>query len=120
MPRSKALGPTNAIAARAGACRHKPRCVFRNVPVSSAQAWLQPVDLGWIRHDRREPVAIAADPTCRVAKQRLTCNRTIKGPGYRLWLVPEGVARQAGSNLLEKALSGGLRPARQRAAVDQS
>ena len=95
-----------------------PRCVFRNVPVSPSQAWLQPVDLGWIRHDRREPVAIAADPTCRIAKQGLTCDRAIKGPDYRLWLVPEDVAREAGSDLLQKALAGGLRPLRNQAALN--
>ena len=119
MTRREALGPTNAVAVRAGACRHTPRCVFRNIPVSSAQAWLQPIDLGWIRHDRREPVAIAADPTCRVEKQRLTCERAIQGQDYRLWLVPENVAQEAGTDLLELALAGGLRPTRRQAALDQ-
>ncbi len=120
MPRRKALGPSNAVAARAGACRYMPRCVFRNVPLSPTRAWLQPVDLGWIRHDRREPVAIAADPTCRVEKQRLICERVVKGPDYRLWLVPEDVARQAGSDLLQKALAGGLRPIKRQAVLDRS
>ena len=119
MPRRRALGPSNAVASRAGACRHMPRCVFRSVPLSPSQAWLQPVDLGWVRHDRREPVAIAADPTCRVVKQRLSCERAISGPDYRLWLVPESVARRAGSELLRQALESGLRPIRKQASLDQ-
>lgn len=120
MPRRKALGPSNALSARAGACRHMPRCVFRNIPVLPAQPWLQPVDLGWIRHDRRQPVAVAADPTCRIINQQLTCERTVSGPDYRLWLVPENVAREAGSELLQKALSRGLRNSRRQAVLDQS
>lgn len=120
MPRRQALGPTNAIAARAGACRQMTSCVFRNVPLLPAQAWLQPVDLGWVRHDRRKPVAIAADPTCQIVKQTLSCERTVEGPDYRLWLVPERIARQAGSKLLQQALTGGLRATRRQAALDQS
>ncbi len=120
MPRRQALGPTNAIAARAGACRQMTSCVFRNIPLLPAQAWLQPVDLGWVRHDRRKPVAIAADPTCRIVKQTLSCERTVEGPDYRLWLVPESVARQAGSKLLQQALKGGLRTTRRQASLDRS
>ncbi|MEM6498269.1 MAG: hypothetical protein AAF709_16290 [Pseudomonadota bacterium] len=120
MPRRQALGPTNTIAARAGACRKTTSCVFRSVPLLPAQAWLQPVDLGWVRHDRRKPVAIAADPTCRIEKQTLSCERTVEGPDYRLWLVPESVARRAGSKLLQQALKGGLRATRRQALLDRS
>ena len=120
MPRRRALGPSNALASRAGACRHMSRCVFRSVPLSPSQAWLQPVDLGWVRHDRREPVAIAADPTCRIVKQRQSCDRAISGPDYRLWLVPEAFARRAGSVLLRQALASGLRPVRKQASLGQS
>lgn len=109
MSRRRALGPGNSLGRRAGACRRSPSCIFRDVDLGQGNAQLQPVDLGWIRHDRRRPVAVVADPTCKVVKRRLTCDWTIEGRDYRLWVVPEQVVRGAGEDALRKALASGLR-----------
>ena len=110
MSRRRTLGPGNSLGRRAGSCRRSPTCVFRNVDLGQRKAWLQPIDLGWLRHDRRRPVEVASDPTCKVAGKRLSCDWTIETRDYRLWVVPEAVAQRVGADVLRKALASGLRP----------
>lgn len=117
MSRRQALGPGNSLGRRAGACRRSPRCVFRNVDLRTAAAEAQAIDLGWLRHDRRRPVILEADPTCRMIKRRLSCGLAIEAQDYRLWVVPESLARQIGPRALEDALAAGLRPSDRHAAA---
>ncbi|MGI9522112.1 MAG: hypothetical protein ACR2PG_10730 [Hyphomicrobiaceae bacterium] len=108
--RSRALGPFNSIGQRAGACRNQTRCVFRRVALYDHTAAVQPIDLGWIRHDRRRALRGQADTSCAIKGRSLTCQNPVETSNYRLWLVPEATARRAGSRMLLSALAGGLNP----------
>lgn len=108
MTRAKAFGPGVAIGSRAGQCNRSLTCVFRNVDLERQMAAVQPIDLRILRHDRREPSAVTADPTCDVQAGHLICQRPIIAPDYMMWVVPERVAEQAGSLALEAAVRAGL------------
>ena len=106
--RWQALGTFNTLGGRAGACNHSLGCVFRNVDLGAVRAMLQPIDLKIMHHDRRETREVRADPTCDMVGPRLTCAAGIKASDYRLWIVPESVARKAGAAALEAAVKAGL------------
>lgn len=106
--RRKGFGPGIALGKRAGACNDQLACVFRDVDLGAKTAWMQPVDLRVLRHDRREALRITADPTCTVTGKRLTCTRTIESDDYRAWIIPEHIARAAGKDALKQALRDNL------------
>lgn len=108
LSRSKAFGPSVALGDRAGACNNTLSCVFRNVELPGTTAWMQPIDLRIVRHDRREARRVAADPTCNIERGYLACQRTIEAADYRAWIVPEELARAAGPSALQTALESGL------------
>jgi len=103
-----ALGTGNTLGARAGACSHALTCVFRNVDLGAASAAVQPIDLRIMRHDRREERVVTADTTCAVTGGRLTCRQPVVSADYRLWVIPEATASEAGPAALEAALRAWL------------
>ncbi len=109
LTREAAFGPTVALAKRGGACRSSPACIFRDVDLETVEAKLQPVDLKFLKHDRRDAAAIRADTTCAVLSGALSCRSPIVGDSWRAWVVPESVAREAGALGLQAALDGGLK-----------
>ena len=98
--RAKAFGPVNTLGERAGACNDTTRCVFRNVDLGAAGAAIQPVDLRLMRHDRREPLSVEIDHSCRVDGRNLYCGAPQSGTDYVVWVVPEQIAAEAGSDAL--------------------
>ncbi len=108
MTRGRAFGPGNTLGQRAGACRHSLVCVFRDVPVGAGRFDVQPIDMRILRHDRREKMSVETDRSCTAAGGYLRCSKGSQSASYRLWIVPESVARKAGSSALSAALSGGL------------
>lgn len=110
VPRRKALGILNSLGARAGACNASLGCVFRNVELTPASATVQPVDLRLLRHDRREAREVRIDTSCRVLGPALSCGAIEVGPNYRMWAVPEQLAREAGGRVLA-AMVGPSMPA---------
>lgn len=108
MQRGATLGPFNTLGQRAGACRQKLTCTFRNVDLMTDGVLLQPVDLKFMRHDRRVYRSIKIDPTCRVAAGRLHCKNPVVGKTWKAWIVPEHIAEEAGRDSLETALQDGL------------
>ena len=112
LSRWKALGPANSIGRRAGPCRKQLTCVFRNVDLGGVSGAIQPVDMGLLRHDRRDIKTVRADRTCDVIAGRLFCATPIIGHRYRAWVVPEAIAAKAGWRALERALAEGLPAAR--------
>lgn len=107
--RGHALGPGNTLGPRAAACNQHLACAFREVETAAMTAAVQPIDLRILRHDRRAPMRLAADPTCRFAAGALSCERPFVSRTWRAWVVPEAVAREAGVAGLEAALVSGLR-----------
>ena len=103
--RGQIAGPVLTLGRRAGACNQRTACVFRNVPLPAAVAMLQPIDLRLLRHDRREEVRVAADPSCVIAGGSLACQKLVRGPDWIAWIVPETIAAQAGADRLETALA---------------
>lgn len=108
MEMRRALGPGNTFGQRAGACRGKLGCVFRSVVLAGPYPTIQPVDLKVLVHDRREPRSVSGDESCHVLAGRLSCGRLVVAPGYRAWIVPEGIAQEAGPQALEAAVIRGL------------
>ena len=112
MPRMRALGPGNTLGRQAGACRDQVTCVFRGVALGAPSSQIQPVDMGFLRHDRKEVRSAEPDRSCDVSGGRLYCSAPIVTRGYRAWIVPEIIAQKAGTNALERALDDGLPMAR--------
>jgi len=108
MPRRKAFGTINTLGKRAGACRNSLTCAYRKIVVHEGSALVRPIDLRFVRHDRRERSVIRVDPTCRARRGRLQCAQAVQSKTYRLWVVPERVAEVAGPEGLERALLSGL------------
>jgi hypothetical protein len=108
LPGRKALGFANTWGLRAGACRESLYCVFRGVELGELPGYLQPVDLHILHHDRRRGQVIDEDSACRIRVGRLTCEHGIATAEYRLWVVPENLAAEAGPAALEQALTDGL------------
>jgi colicin import membrane protein len=108
MPGRKALGFGNTWGSRAGACRQRLGCVFRAIELGRLPAYLQPVDLHILKHDRRRPHEVAGDSACRASGGRLLCGRGIYADDYAMWIVPERLAEAAGPEALERAVREGL------------
>ena len=106
--RGFALGPGNTLGRRAAACNQHLACAFRDVDVAALASPVQPIDLRIMRHDRREPLKLEADATCRVASGTLACGKTFATRTWRAWVVPEHVAREAGVAALDAAMASGL------------
>jgi len=113
MSRGATLGPVNTLGARAGACRKSLTCVFRGMDVAAyfsagaKAAVLQPIDLRYLHHDRRQPMPLALDSKCSTGKGEIKCARAIKGKGWSAWIIPEEMAVEAGADALVAALSSG-------------
>lgn len=116
MSRARALGPGNTLGARAGACRERLGCVFRDVAIGAGAAIVQPVDLRILKHDRREAMSAGPDRSCRLERFGLLCDGALHAADYSLWMVPERLAESAGPAALEAALAGGLGGARVQSA----
>lgn len=108
MPRGATLGPYNTLGRRAGACRQKLTCAFRHVDLMDDGVLLQPVDLKFMRHDRRAYRNLKADTSCRLFAGRLHCANPVKAKTWTAWVVPEDLARRAGLDGLKTALEDGL------------
>ncbi|HYD15197.1 MAG TPA: hypothetical protein VEA77_02245 [Hyphomicrobium sp.] len=108
MSRAQALGPANTLGRRAAACNQHLVCVFRDVDLKSASASIQPIDLRIMRHDRRQPLALEADRSCRKESGTLVCDKLYATGTWRAWVVPESVAAEAGAPALDAALQSGL------------
>ncbi|MGE3149384.1 MAG: hypothetical protein AB7K04_09980 [Pseudorhodoplanes sp.] len=108
MPRARALGAANTLGRRAGACRNSLGCVFRNIDLGGDAAWVQPIDLRIIRHDRRQPGFLRVDQTCSAAGGEVACSQGLAGPDYRIWVLPEQLARRVPPHALNAAVGAGL------------
>lgn len=106
--RGLALGPANTMGTRAAACNRHLTCVFRDVDLDAPSASIQPIDLRILRHDRREPLRLEADRTCRLAGKTLLCDKLFVSRSWRAWVIDEDLARKAGPDALASALANGL------------
>jgi len=106
--RWKTLGTFNTLGRRAGACNDSLACVFRNIDLGAGSRRLQPIDLRLIRHDRREARDVSADGSCSLEFGEIVCANPIATESYRLWIVPEALARKAGAGALAQAIREGL------------
>jgi colicin import membrane protein len=108
MTRGQALGPGNTLGRRAADCNQHLACTFRGLDLKTASALVQPIDLRVMRHDRRQPLALEADRTCRISSGALVCDKVYATRTWRAWVVPEALAAEAGAAVLEAALARGL------------
>ena len=107
LTRTEALSTKNTITNGAGACKGKAKCVYRGVGLR-AGAEIQIVDLGIVKHDRREAIEAKVDSTCKVDAGDLVCLHPLTAPDHRIWIVPESVAEAAGVAKLDAALDDEL------------
>ena len=112
MPRWQTLGPGNTLGRRAGPCNRQLTCTYRGVELAGTGAWIQPISMGFWRHDRRDIRSVRPDQTCKVFNRRLYCAKPVIAHGYRAWIVPEAIAEQAGPDAMLQALEDGLPTAR--------
>lgn len=119
MARGQALGPANTLGRRAAACNQHLACVFRDVDLKTQAASIQPIDLRIMRHDRRQPLTLEADHSCRISNGALVCDKVFATSTWRAWVVPESLAAKAGPAAIEAALESrlGIKPS---AALDAS
>lgn len=108
LPRHRAFGATRTLGDRAGACRNSLGCVFRGIDLVAYPAVIQPIDMRFLRHDRREPHVLDEASRCRLDAGRLSC-APVAGPDYVMWVVPEQIAEQAGPQELTRVVAAGLR-----------
>ena len=108
LSRLRVLGPINSLSRRAGPCNNQLACVFRGVTLDRNPSHIQPIDMGLLRHKRRDIRKAAPDRTCAVTRGSLHCTSVIIAHRYRAWIVPEAVAEEAGPKALEDALHNGL------------
>jgi hypothetical protein len=114
MSRASALGPVNTLGLRAGACRQSLTCIFRGLDIAAyfkagaRQANLQPIDLRYLHHDRRQAMPLTVDAGCALVQRQVICATAIKGKDWTAWIVPETLAVEAGVEVLQAALEGGL------------
>ncbi len=101
--RADALSSRNTITNGAGACKGKAKCAYRGVTLKPSTE-LQIVDLGIVKHDRREAFEAKIDTSCKVDGDELVCSHPLTAPDYRIWVVPESVAEAAGAAKLDAAL----------------
>lgn len=106
-PRDDALSTKNAVTAGAGACAGQMGCVFRGVTFDQG-APLQIIDLGLVNHKLHDPLEAKADTTCTLDESDLVCRKPLTAPDYRVWIVPEAIATQAGPEKLSAALDDEL------------
>lgn len=112
LSRPQVLGPFNSLGRRAGPCNNQLVCVFRGVTLDRNPSHIQPVDMGLLRHKRRDIRKAEPDRTCTVTRGSLRCASVIIAHRYRAWIVPEAIAEEAGPKALEEALHNGLTTAR--------
>lgn len=112
MSRPRALGPMNSLGRRAGHCNNRRACVFRGVTLDRYPSHIQPVDMGLLRHKRRDIRQADPDRTCAVTRGTLQCESVIIAHRYRAWIVPEAIAEEAGPEALKDALRSGLATSR--------
>jgi colicin import membrane protein len=86
--------------------------VFRNVSLTTAESWIQPISMGFWHHERLDIRNVVPDRSCEIIGRQLYCGKPVVAHGYRAWIVPEEVARLAGRAALENALASGLPLAR--------
>ncbi len=108
LSRLRVLGPVNSLGRRAGPCNNQLACVFRGVTLDRNPSHIQPVDMGLLRHKRRDIRKATPDRTCAVTRGSLHCTSVIIAHRYRAWIVPEAIAEEAGPKALEDALHNGL------------
>ncbi|MCP4779844.1 MAG: hypothetical protein GY877_03605, partial [Hyphomicrobium sp.] len=68
LSRLRVLGPVNSLGRRAGPCNNQLACVFRGVTLDHNPSHIQPVDMGLLRHKRRDIRKAAPDRTCAVTR----------------------------------------------------
>jgi hypothetical protein len=107
MTRDEALSTKSAVTTGAGACAGQMGCVFRGVSFEQ-DAPLQIIDLGLVNHKLHDPLEAKVDATCVFGEGDLTCKKPLTAPDYRVWIVPEAVAAQAGPDKLASALDDEL------------
>lgn len=108
MHRGAILGPFNTLGRRAGACRQKLMCAYRNIDLMEQGVLMQPVDLKIVHHDRRAYRKVTVDQSCRAQAGRLHCSNPIVAKTWKAWVVPEHIAIEAGADALQAALQDGL------------
>lgn len=114
MTRGETLGPINTLGQRAGACRQSLTCIYRGLDVAAyftagaKPASMQPIDLRYLHHDRRQPMALPLNEDCTALNGELRCASVIKGKGWTAWVIPEELAVKAGADALQAALDNGL------------
>lgn len=107
LARKDALKLKDSGEASENSCRGMAGCVFRNVGLpAGAQLKLVALSKGF----RIESHALGGglDATCEITDAGLVCDNPLTTTDFRIWVVPEAVAKTAGIEAIEDAVAAGL------------
>ena len=79
---------------------------------------IQPIDMGFLGHARRETRTVEPDSSCDATGGEIYCSSPVVSAAYRAWIVPENVAQAAGPQALERAVDHGLPSSRSASSGD--
>ena len=107
VPRTEADKLKSSDDVKAGTCKDKTGCVFRDVPIASG-AKIEIIDLANRSLKGREHTDVTIDTTCAIEDGDLGCEKPINAMDHRIWIVPEATAQKAGVTVLDQAIADGL------------
>ena len=89
------------------ACRGKVGCVFRNVGLAK-NALIEVIEIGSHPSALAQTYSAEPDATCKTSDGALACENPIATADFRIWIVPEAIAKTAGVEAIEDAVADSL------------
>jgi hypothetical protein len=107
MPRNKAVALPTTKDVTSDSCSGKSGCVYRGVAVDPTLR-IDVIEVGEGGGASAGAYTISADRSCRKDGSSLVCDNGLATQNFRIWVVPETTAEQAGTSGLENAVAEGL------------
>jgi hypothetical protein len=107
MTRTQAAALTTTASVSPVGCNGKSGCVFRNVLVDPTKR-IEVLTLTGDGSRSLGAYTLAPDDSCRGDGNTLSCANGVTTQNYRIWIVPEAIASEAGAARLESAVAEGL------------
>lgn len=107
LSRKDALKLKSSEEASQNSCRGMAGCIYRNVGLPAGAA-LKLVALGSGFRIESHALPGAIDATCEMSEDGLVCENPVATTDFRIWVVPEAVAKSAGIEAIEDAVAAGL------------
>lgn len=107
LPRNQAVALSGTGDMTAESCSGKSGCVYRNVIIDPTHR-IDVIEVGEGGGASAGAYTVAADRSCHVDGDSLSCTNGLATQNFRIWVVPEAQAEAAGAVRLENTLAEGL------------